>query len=1156
MELQDSSKRQRGNFPLPCRKKRRIVTKSGFFYLRSLGSPMILSSTNSLCRLICLRSDRVYSIGRKKKLCEVVFEDRRVSKRHCQILFDGLKRKFFIVDGFFPSDSFHLDEIRRKFGYHSNFKVEGSLNGLFVNGFRLKRGVITEVSVGDEVSLVCGGGSDHDLVDRVGFIVERIVFTEEVTGESVIAMKKSLEDEVKIRCRESSDASNVLAFKDKRPFSDFTLCRLRHKQLITRASLLLCKYRRILQSVDPISYIRRCVNLDKQEGIMMLKNGSSIISRKDHFQDLVLRKMIEIPPSSDSVIDKDKNLDSQKLLCHFSLNAERRLASETIDIIKTGSIRLHAGTVLASENCSMVNLRKTIKLNMSKETQSVFFSSDPLQQKDCSKNPDKEALLKDKSMDHLMNSIDNIYQINGASHSKKDRGISYSSCGRKFFLNRLKFMDNGLPDQHTNVSLPELLYPVEGLLRIFVATFTSDVLWFLSYCEVPNLLPITIACHNTDRCWSANHDKRTSAPYSDYPNLVVVYPPFPDSIAFGKDRKKQGIACHHPKLLVLQRQDSIRIVVTSANLVSRQWNGVTNTVWWQDFPRQSTPDYSSLFTHRSSGETNEDSKPDFAAQLAGFMASLLADVPSQAHWILELTKYDFGGAVGHLVSSIPGLHMQNPPYSREPLSFLPAKQISCSQSIDVKFLGSVQASVVGLSHRFRTAADSHGTQLKTLAAFLGKCRENAYGMSQVLLKRNTNIPADANAVSVLVCDLDEYSEGDYVQLGFLPKSVAKWVAPLYDIGFFSFSGCIYPKEALAAALGGTNHTVQLILYVSQGRNFSEIPSLIQPDHIAAICSLLASIQRCVGLWRLQEVLCRYKWPESLETDFVYGASSIGTSINAQFLAAFSAAVGKKSSEFSESEESDPEWGRWNANHELRSPSVRIIFPTIERVKNGVCGIWPSRRMLSFSERTWQRLRTRGILHDAIPHPIDRVGYPMHVKVARRRFLSKTGSSSFGWLYCGSHNFSRAAWGNPISHSSDVNAPGAIASSVLGSRLHICNYELGIIFVVPPPDISKVVSKEKHLNLDDITLPFVVPAPKYQHNDRPATAQAMREALAEVAQLEKENSMVMEPVEELMDGGISDEEEEMIEPTDYVVEEKEEEKAYAETLWSQVDSSES
>lgn len=73
------------------------------------------------------------------------------------------------------------------------------------------------------------------------------------------------------------------------------------------------------------------------------------------------------------------------------------------------------------------------------------------------------------------------------------------------------------------------------------------------------------------------------------------------------------------------------------------------------------------------------------------------------------------------------------------------------------FVGSVQTSVVGLSHRFRMPSNA-GSQLRTLSAFLGKCRENIHGTTEVILKRNTNITADANAVSVLVADLDNFSE--------------------------------------------------------------------------------------------------------------------------------------------------------------------------------------------------------------------------------------------------------------------------------------------------------------------------------------------------------------------------------------------------------------
>lgn len=573
---------------------------------------------------------------------------------------------------------------------------------------------------------------------------------------------------------------------------------------------------------------------------------------------------------------------------------------------------------------------------------------------------------------------------------------------------------------------------------------------------------------------------------------------------------------------------------------------MTNTIWWQDFPLRKTPDYSALFG------TLEVSKSDFAAQLAGFIATLISDVPSQAHWIKELTKYDFGGAVGHLVASIPGLHAEKSGYYRSNY-YMSAKESVHSVSRDMKFLGSVQASVVGLSHRFRSTTDSNGAQLKTLASVLRKYQENNTGNLEVILKRSTHIPADANAVSVHVADLDEFVEGDCMQLGFLPKDVAQWVSPLSDGGFFSFSGFIQPKEALAAAFDGSNMKVQLLLNVAQGPKFSEMSRLMQSKHIAPLCSLLASIQKCLGLWRLQEVLSQYKWPESLEADFIYGCSSIGTSVNAQFLASFSAAAGKRSFQISESEESDPEWGRWNTHLEIQNPSMRILFPTIERVKNGACGIPFSRRMISFSEQTWQRMKATGIFHDAIPQPDVRAGYPTHVKIARRRFQYKTGGPSFGWIYCGSHNFSPAAWGHRIFPSSEAKMPVDTITTKLGPRLHICNYELGIVLIAPP-DISDE-TQEKSFDLDDIILPFVMPAPKYRGADRPATAQAMREALASMAVIQRDNFMSEIPAEEI-DEDIAVEDVDTLEASSFLAEEKEEEKIYAEMLWSQVDSVES
>ncbi|KAI7731877.1 hypothetical protein M8C21_032241, partial [Ambrosia artemisiifolia] len=885
-----------------------------------------------------------------------------------------------------------------------------SLNGVFVDGVRVRDGEVKELCVGSEVRFVCENDGGCRGAVRIGFVIERCVYIEEVVNGG-------------------------------------------------NAGLLLSRCREILFSDDPVLCIREgfndaCRFRAKCASRNRLKHNSCYTS--DRFRSCEGLAVIDDKNTSDvhNCIDLESN--------------DGRLQQS-----------VKAGVPIGN-----------------------FVSND---------KPNDTYTCEEK-----------FIQLNECL-KPKNRGVSVPPPGNKFYLNRLHFMSDGQSDEVT-VTLPELLYPVETLKRVFIATFTSDLAWFLSYCEIPAHLPISIACHNTERCWSSSPDKRTLRPYSDFPNLVVIYPQFPEVISFGKERKKFGIACHHPKLFVLQRDDSIRVIITSANLVSKQWLQVTNTIWWQDFPRANVPDYVSLFAKSSTEEVNLDSKSDFAAQLAGFMAALLVGVPDQGHWIMELTNFDFSNASGHLVASVPGIYSPKHPYISESHHYLTGDRCT-PRPLKCMLLGSVEASVVGISHLFRTSADSNGALLKRLARVIGKSHISSYGLLEVVLRRNLSIAADANAISVAISDSEDPPDGGCIQVGFLPRDVAKWVAPLSDSGLFAFSAYIYPKEVLACALEGSNNKAHLILY---GPNFVNISKLVSPALASAMCSLVASVQRCSGLWRLHEILGHYKWPEHWETDFTFGSSSVGA-VNAPFLAAFSAATGKRSLQPTESEESDPDWGCWSASQELRNPSIRIIFPTIERVKTASCGIWASKYILCFSQKTWLRLKHLGILHDAIPHPAERIGHPMHVKVARRRFQSRLGTSSFGWVYCGSHNFSAAAWGRPIHSPGLKSNEDSSSKSVLGSRLHICNYEFGIVFVVPPSE-NKHYADKSHSNLDDITLPFVIPAPRYRHMDTPATKFAM----SNLAKQEREKNVEPADVEE----EIPDEEEEVLELPDVIIEEKE------------------
>ncbi|KAE8126206.1 hypothetical protein FH972_020945 [Carpinus fangiana] len=827
LDLNDvkNTEKKRGGSCILASSKKKISRKAvaTMVDLKRLDVPLVATT-------IRLERDQPYTIGRSGRLCQLVFDDRRVSKQHCQILFDASLRKLYLLDGSFsfsPTTSssggscFLANQCGNRFvpipSDNPDARVRASLNGVFVNGVRIRKGLVMELSAGDEVLLVCA--NDQGLCGSrlpMGFLIQRIVFEEEVLLQGCNDIPLPITSQGHSQGSVSSGKFNRRIFALRANSSALSISKW--DDLVGRANSLSTLCRTILQSDDPISYIRR-YPFSVQSSPTVEHPGEKVVAVK---------------------VDSNHNTEN------VSVRGDRFCHKEYFGI--------------PSENANISSLNSVGKENP----------------------PHFDGVMWNETCGNIC-----------------------PPPGNCFCLNRLEIMNQSLFSHRAVVSLPELLHPVESISRLFIATFTSDILWFLSYCKVPCHLPVTLACHNTERCWSAGPDKRSSVPYPDFPNLVVVYPPFPDAVAFGKDRKKQGIACHHPKLLVSQRENSIRVIITSANLVAKQWNKVTNTIWWQDFPRRSSPNYLSLFTQIRDRDTSKDAKSDFAAQLARFIASLLTDVPSQAHWIIELTKYDFGGADGYLIASVPGIHSYRAPAMIESTRFLPANHwASCS--FGVKFLGSVEASVVGLSHLFRTAADSNGAQLKKLAAFLGKSCDRAYGMSEIVLRRNKNVPADANAVSVLVPNPDKFSVGDFVQLGFLPRIVAKWVSPLWDIGFFRFSGCVCPKEALAAALGGNGMNIQLILYVSQGPHFQDISKMMQPKHVVALCSLIASVQSNSGLWRLQEVLGQYRWPESLESDFIYGSSSIGSAVNPQFLAAFSTASGKRSLQSFESEESDPE----------------------------------------------------------------------------------------------------------------------------------------------------------------------------------------------------------------------------------------------------------
>jgi hypothetical protein len=83
--------------------------------------------------------------------------------------------------------------------------------------------------------------------------------------------------------------------------------------------------------------------------------------------------------------------------------------------------------------------------------------------------PQRSQAYSNGNMEHKGCSDGNVEQ----QHNER----RYSD-GSTFFLNRLSGIRPEMrTEQDSGVTLPELLHPIGSLLRVFVATFTSDVSW-------------------------------------------------------------------------------------------------------------------------------------------------------------------------------------------------------------------------------------------------------------------------------------------------------------------------------------------------------------------------------------------------------------------------------------------------------------------------------------------------------------------------------------------------------------------------------------------------------------------------------------------------------------------------------------------------------
>lgn len=268
-------------------------------------------------------------------------------------------------------------------------------------------GMAVELSAGDEVSLVCGNEGFCGCPIRIGFVIRRIVFEEELPLRPESELFKMVTSSSSQS--QSRGSKRVLAYR----VDAFALSESKCDSLIARANSLTSQCTHILLSDDPVSCIRAISDSETPSGSFS-------------------RNAVKCSPA---LIPIGRNMESTRTTKSL-LGPSSKLRPLSNEVASNSSNDLPNDCV--HETAVVDNNSHFASLNT--------------------------------------NAVSNGCSCN--SSKKKPCGVACLPPGRNFYLNRLGFMKESSSSNHTVISLPELLCPVESISRIFVATFTCDILWY------------------------------------------------------------------------------------------------------------------------------------------------------------------------------------------------------------------------------------------------------------------------------------------------------------------------------------------------------------------------------------------------------------------------------------------------------------------------------------------------------------------------------------------------------------------------------------------------------------------------------------------------------------------------------------------------------
>lgn len=133
------------------------------------------------------------------------------------------------------------------------------------------------------------------------------------------------------------------------------------------------------------------------------------------------------------------------------------------------------------------------------------------------------------------------------------------------------------------ISFEEMIQPQrKDIQHILFTSMVIDWPWLLSI--ISESIPMTVVCDYDHKHEKAGHHSLLG--FENFHNILLVHPPF-YNVFYGT---------MHTKLILIFHKTSLRMIISSANLVSYDYEEIQNIVYIQDFPRCSVSTDSNLLS--------------------------------------------------------------------------------------------------------------------------------------------------------------------------------------------------------------------------------------------------------------------------------------------------------------------------------------------------------------------------------------------------------------------------------------------------------------------------------------------------------------------------------------------------------------------------------